>query len=108
MLVQRRDRLLGHLAADPVGLLGEDDGPAGPCCRQSSRHAAAAAADDRDIGLALGGSPGRSTEDPRQGKWTQAGQVEEEASVHACKLQEREHFPQQRQACCDSIPTQRV
>ena len=47
----RRDGLGRELAADPVGLLGEDDAPA-QCRRRERRgHAAGAAADDQDRGV---------------------------------------------------------
>src|SRR5688572_22108783 len=41
-----RDRLAGELAADPVGLFGEDDGAAKRCSAQGGGDAAGAAADD--------------------------------------------------------------
>ncbi|ODA72355.1 hypothetical protein APS67_003532 [Streptomyces sp. AVP053U2] len=50
----RRDGLRGELAADPVGLLGEDDGAPRTAGGERGGHTARAAARDEDLGLGGG------------------------------------------------------
>lgn len=53
----RRDRLRGELAADPVRLLGEDDGAPRPAGGDGGGDPAESGAHDEDVGFGYHGSP---------------------------------------------------
>ncbi len=74
-----RNRLLGKLAADPVGFLGHHDRLAGAGGRQGRGAPADAAAKDDDIGSFLAGGSFLSGDQKRR----QGRGGEEMASVHA-------------------------